>query len=74
MKTVHLGFSTAYAPRKSKTVSSSIMVVEGGRTSAVSNAVVQPGIRIKAVPILLVAKLVIDAVDWVYNIRFLWSR
>jgi hypothetical protein len=72
MKTVHLGISAAYAPREPETISSSVMVIEGSRTSTVADVVVQPGVRIKAVPILFVTKLVIDVIDRV--ILLLWSR
>ena len=73
MKTVHLGVRATYAPRESETITSSVVVVEGGRTSAVADAVVQPAIRVKAIPILLVTKLVVDAINRVYNILLLWN-
>jgi hypothetical protein len=73
MKTVHLGISGAYATRDPEAISSSVMVVEGSRTSTVTDAV-QSRVRIKAVPILLVAKLVIDVIDWVYNVLLLRNR
>ena len=74
MKTVHLGISTTYAPRKPETISSSVVVIKGSRTPTVADAVVQPGVRIKAVSILFIAKFVIDVVDRVDNILLLWYR
>ena len=71
METVHLSVSTAYAPRKPETISGPVMVVEGSRPSTVADSVVHPGVRIKAVPILFIAKFVIDVVDWIYNILLL---
>ena len=73
MKTVHLGISAGCAPREPKAISSPVMMVEGCRASTVANAV-QPDVRIKAVSILVVAKLVVDVIDWVHNILFLWNR
>ena len=73
MKTIHLGISARCAPREPKAISSSIVMVEGCRASTVANAIVQSDVRIKAVPILLVAKLIVDVIDWVYNILFLRS-
>ena len=40
MKTVHLGISTAHAPRDPETISSSVMVIEGSRTPTIADAVV----------------------------------
>jgi hypothetical protein len=74
METIHLVISATYAPRNPEAISSSVMVIESSRTSTVTGAVVQPAIRIKAVPILLVAKLVIDVIDRVYNVLLLWDR
>ena len=71
METVHLSVSTAYAPREPETISGPVMVVEGSRSSTVADTVVHPGVRIKTVPILFIAKFVIDVVDWVYNILLL---
>ena len=68
MKTVHFGISAAHTPRKSEAISSSIMVIEGSRTSA---TVVQSGIRIKTVPVLLITKLVINIIDRVNNVLLL---
>lgn len=74
METVHLGISASYAPREPEAISCSVMVIEGSRTATIVDAVVQPGIRIKPIPILLIAKLVVDVVDWIYNILLLQSR
>lgn len=41
-------------------IPSSIAMIKGSRTSAVSDGVVHPDVRIKTVPLLLVAKFVID--------------
>ena len=73
MKTIHLGISTAYAPRKPEAVASSVVVVKGSRASTISNAVVQPGVRFKAVPVLFVAKFIIDVINGVYSILLLRS-
>jgi hypothetical protein len=71
MKPVHFGISTAHTSRKPEAVSSSIMVIEGSRTSAVADAVVQSGIRIKAVPVLFIAKLVAYIIDRIHNVLLL---
>jgi len=71
---VHLGISAAYASRDPEAISSSIVVVEGSGTSAVADTIVQPGIGIKAVPILLITKSIIDVIDWVDNVLLLRSR
>jgi len=74
MKTVHLGISAADTASEPEAISSPVMVVQGSRTSTVADAVVQSGVRIKAVSILLISKLVVDVIDWVYNILLLRDR
>ena len=74
MKTIHLGISATYAAREPEAISSSVMMVEGSRTSNVAVAIAQSSIRTKDVHILLIAKLVIDVMDWVYNILLLRDR
>ena len=74
MKTIHLGISAAHAAGKPEAISSSVMVVEGGRTSTVADAIVQSGVGIKAVSILFISKLVVDVIDWVYNVLLLRDR
>ena len=74
METVHLGISPTCTPRESEAISGSVMMVKGGRTSTVADGVVQPSIGIKAIPVLLVAKLVMYVINWVYSILLLRSR
>lgn len=71
MKTIHFGISAVCTPGEPETISRSVMVVKGSRTPAVADGVVQPSIGIKAIPVLFIAKLVMNAVDWVYNILLL---
>ena len=64
VKSVHFSISAGRTPREPKTILSPVMVVKG-------NAVVQSRVRVKAISILIIAKLVIDIVNLVHNILLL---
>jgi len=70
---IHLGTSAAYASRDPEAISSSIVMVEGSGTSAAADTTAQPGIGIKAVPVLLITKSIIDVIGWVDNVLLLRS-
>lgn len=68
MKAVHFCIGAAYTPRDPKAVSGTIMVIKRSRASAIADAVVKPGIRIKAIRVLLIAEFVIDVINRVHDI------
>ena len=65
VETIHFGIGAARTSRKPKSISGSVMVVKGSRTSTVTDGVVQATVGIKAIHVLLVTKLLVRVIDWV---------